>query len=167
MLLMRWTWIILWIGTSLLFLSLLSLFLFKENGLLNYGIGLFNSVVLVLSVALNFLLRKSNQVVQAIGWCSTGVIIFLGLAQIVNNSLVILLWNYSLIALTALSGTVLYRTLHSTLFGRIISIALTLFVISTLLIGSVSSIFDKIAMALFILGSLSCLYLVFKAKLNE
>lgn len=164
---MKWIWIILWGGASFLFLCMLSLFLFRENGMLNYGIGLFNSVVLLLSVILNFILRNSIRAVKTIGWITTVLIILFAIAQIIDNSLIKSLWNYSLIALTALTGTVLFRSIRTTVAGKIISITLTLFIIATLIIGSTSSVLDRIASGLFILGALSSLYLIFKAETNE
>lgn len=164
---MKWIWIILWGGASLLFLCMLSFFLFRENGMLNYGIGLFNSVVLLLSVILNFILRNSIRAVKTIGWITTVLIILFAIAQIIDNSLIKSLWNYSLIALTTLAGTVLFRSIRTTVAGRIISITLTLFIIATLIIGSTSSVLDRIASGLFILGALSSLYLIFKAETNE
>lgn len=164
---MKLIWLILWGSSSLLFLTMLSLFLFMDNGILQFGIGLFNSVLLFLAVILNFILRNSIRSVKTVGWIVSILIILLAVVQIINNSMILYLWNYSLIALTILAGTVLYRTLRGTLAGKIISISLTLFIIFTLIVGNTSSIFDRIATGLFILGALSSLYLIFKAELNE
>lgn len=160
-------WWSIWIFGILQFLILLFAFFFTENGLLHYGIAFFNSTLLLIAIALNFMLRHSIPVVKWIGWITTTSLILLAIIQMINERTMPFLWTYSLLCLTVLAGTVLYRTIRTTIVGRIVSIVLTLAISGTLLIGADNYLITYFVNALLILAGLSSLYLIFKAEINE